>query len=90
MRLWGVVLLGCVWAVDLRQTQVLDAAFTSCDIDGNLGLDQYELASCLEGLRGVPEDEDFARSLVSLFDQNENGRLEDGEWSALWNQTYLT
>jgi Ca2+-binding EF-hand superfamily protein len=90
MKLLGLLSLCWVWSLDLQQTQVLAAAFNSCDIDGDLGLDQYELAECLEGLRGVPEDEDFARTIVDEFDADVNGRLEEEEWSALWNQTFLT
>ena len=89
MKWVWVLLLVTVWTVDMKQTEVLDAAFTDCDIDGNLGLDRYELAACLQGLRGLPEDEDFAQSVVDLFDVDENGRLEEGEWSTMWNQTYL-
>lgn len=83
-----IALVAC--AVNIRQTDVLDASFSDCDRDGSLGLDSFELDACLESLRGLPEDESWAQTLVMAYDSDGNGSLESAEWETLWQQNYAT
>lgn len=70
----------------IRSHEDITSCFEQMDRDGNGVLSPEEIALVIQQKMGF--DENMARHLVQMFDQNKDGSLDKAEFMQLWTSMF--
>lgn len=72
--------------MSVYRNEEMTLRFDQLDKDGNGVLSPEEVVSVIRDMMGF--DEQRARSLIQMFDQNQDGSLDKTEFMQLWSNMF--